>query len=506
MADIYSSEDANFLLGILLNDSSRILDDKYPLNKDDFECVLFQKIIYSVIYNLAIKGVKTFGGMEIAEFLADYPIQEQVFKDNDGLNYIETIKELTEDKVDNFEFYWSSIRKHSMLRQYDKNGFDVSWVWNKEESNYKNEEELNKYTINDIVGHYNIISSDIMKQYNINRQYEEYKAGTDFLKTKEIFKENPLLGNSFQSEYLNDIFNGMYGLIIRVAKSGGGKSVLSIGDLCKCTIKEYWDSEKQKWVKNKSRAGAGLFINTEMEVRNQLDPLIIAWISGVDRGHIIRGIYEDDEEERVDYAAQVLSDSELYIVDDPCFTVKSISSTIENYVLKYNIKTVCHDYLQNNGYVANELGQESGTYKQEWQILLALTDRLKQIQLKYGISFISSVQSNGNEDTTSNPNESCLAGSKGQVRKVDGCFAMFPPTKKELEQTRLMLQKRGFGGDTDTYINNVCHIIKGRNSKYEKYIKVFQHIDYGTGRSIDLYCTDKNNNPIRVDRLRIECE
>ena len=506
MANIYSSEDVNFLLGILMNDSSKILDDKYPLDKDDFECVLFQKIIYSCIYNLAIKGVKRFGGMEIAEFLSDYPTQEQIFKDNDGLNYIETIVELTKDKVDNFEYYWNSVRKHSLLREYDKQGFDISWIWNKEESDYKNEEELNRYTIDDIVSHYNIISSDIIKQFNVNKQYEEYKAGTDFAKTKEIFKETPLLGNSFQSEYLNDIFNGIYGFIIRVSKSGGGKSVLSIGDLCKCTITEYWDSEIGEWVKNKSRVGAGLFINTEMELRNQLDPLIIGWISGVDRGHIIKGRYEKGEEERVDHAIQILIDSELYLVDDPAFTIKSIESTIENYVLKYNIKTVCFDYLQNNGFVANELGKQSKTYINEWQILLALTDRLKQLQLKYGISFLSSVQSNGQEDTMTIPNESCLAGSKAQVRKVDGCFAMFPPTKKELEQTLPMLKKRGFDNDSEGYVNNVCHIIKGRNSQYPKNIKVFQHIDYGTGRSIDLYCTDKNNNPVRINKLRIESE
>ena len=117
MSNIYSSEDVNFLLGILLNDTSKCFDDKFPLDKEDFECVLLQKIVYASIYNIAINGAKSIGSMEISEFLSNYPTQEQVFKDNDGINYIETIIELTADKVDNFEYYWQSIRKHSLLRK-----------------------------------------------------------------------------------------------------------------------------------------------------------------------------------------------------------------------------------------------------------------------------------------------------------------------------------------------------------------------------------------------------
>ena len=53
------------------------------------------------------------------------------------------------------------------------------------------------------------------------------------------------------------------------------------------------------------------------------------------------------------------------------------------------------------------------------------------------------------------------------------------------------------------YPNNVCHIVKGRNSKYEKHTKVFQHIDLGTLRTVDLFCTNKRNEPIKVEALKI---
>lgn len=509
MSDIYNSNNANFLLGILMNDCTKVLDNKYNFDKSDFEPKLFQKIIFATIYNLAIKGVKEVDFIDIEEFLANYPTQQRVYEDNDGTEFCKTIKELSADKVENIEYYYQDIKKHSMLRAYYNSGFDISEIWDVEKSDTSNEEELNNWTIDSICDYFEKKQIEIRKKYVGNIVQEEYKAGTDFMETKEKFKETPLLGNSFQSPYLNGIFRGMYGLTLRVAKSGGGKSVLSIGDICKTTIKEYWDYDTQQFVKNKSRVGAGLFINTEMEIREQLDPLIIAWISGVERSHIMSGKYEDDEEERVDKAYEILLDSDLYIVDDPYFTVKSLTTTIRDYCLSKQVRTVCFDYIQNNGYVAKELSSNSGISQSEYQIILALTDHLKQIQRECGISLITSCQSNGNEDNTEFPTESCLAGSKGQVRKTDGTMAMFPPTKKELQQTELIRARvcSKFGFQNDPYfVNNVVHIIKGRNSEYPKHIKVFQHVDLGTGRSIDLFCTDKNNEPFKVKKLIIEVD
>lgn len=499
---IYSENDSALLLGILMNDSTKCLDTKYPLDKEDFECVLFHRTLYATIYNLAIKGVKQVDEIMVEEFLHNYPAQEQIYLDSNGRDFIFSMKELSYDKVENIQYYWEIVRKHSMLREYEKSGTNIKEIWDNEKSDIKNEEELNKWTIDEICNGFEAKQVTIRRKFLCNKVKEEYTAGTDFLEYKERFKKEPLIGNSFQSPYLNGIYRGIFGFIIRVAKSGGGKSILSLGDLCKTTVTEYWDYETQSFVTNKSRVGSGLFINTELELREELDPIIIAWISGVNRSHIVDGKYEEGEEDRVDYAYHILIESELYIVDDPDFTARSLTETIKDYHLRKNVQTVCFDYISVNSNLIKELTSETKIPQREDQILLTLTDRLKQIQRECGISLISSVQSNGQEDNMEYPTEACLAGGKSQVRKTNGTMAMFPPTKKELEQTSMILQKKGFG--TNIYPNNVCHIIKGRNSKYAKYIKVFQYMDLGTGRTIDLYCTDKYNKPLKVDKLYIE--
>ena len=509
MSTIYSNSVTDRLLACLIQDSTLCLNDKYKLDKNEFAVNKFHQILYVSIYNLACNGYHTISIMDLNEFLKSYDAQYSVYLDNNGDSYIETIVELTD--LENFEGYYKEFRKLACLTVYKQNGFDVTKFWNEEITDEKNLENLNQYTIEDIINYFEGLQVDIRRSFYPNLVKEEYQAGSDFMETKERFKEEPLVGNSFQSEYLNGIFRGMYGFLIRVAKSGGGKSILSMGDLCKTTVTEYYDFTVGDFVKNKSRKGAGLFINTEMELREELDPIIIAWISGVPRNHIIDGKYDDGEEDRVNRAAEILLESELYIVDDPQFTTRSLLTTIRDYAINKDIKTICFDYISDNGFVAKEISSETKVPQRQDMVLLTLTDRLKQVQRECGVSLISSVQTNGQEDNMEYPTEAVLAGGKSQVRKTDGTMCMLPPSKKELNQLENAIiqwnkrhNKVAFGQQVKP--NNVIHIIKGRGSKYPKNIKVFQYMDLGTGRTTDMFTTDKFNNLIQVDRLTIEYE
>lgn len=506
MEKIYNPKSVNMLLGCLLIDSSLVKAKKYPLDKNDF-CVKFQKIIFSSINNLYTNNNKKIGFIELDNYLLKYESAHEKFKDCGGIgnpeSYLESIKELAD--IDNYEYYYDDVRKLSIIRDYRDNGSDISKYWDYEKSDNENYSNLETINLQDILDYFDGLQSKIKHKYSVNKVEEEYVAGTDFMETKEMCKKAPLLGNSFQSEYTNAIFRGMFGFILRVAKSGGGKSVLSLGDLCQTCITEYWDLDKKKFIKNKSRVGNGLFINTELELREQLDVATISWISAVERSKIIDGEYTKEEEERIDYASKVLLDSKMYFVDDPEFTCTSLEETITDYVLNRGVETVCFDYISDNGFVGKEISKETKVPQRQDMILLELTARLKQVQRKTSCCLISSVQTNGTEDNMDYPTNSCMAGGKSQERKTDGVFVMIPPTKKELESVSGILAKmnKGTFGENEIYPNNVCHIIKGRNTKYGKHIKIFQHVDLGTLRTIDLFCTDKENKPIHVEKLKI---
>lgn len=492
MNEIYDSNSARLLLGALLINPQFVNEDKYQLTADDFSPSIFHKRLFQAIANLAKHGAKTIECIDIYRIAERNNSVKELFDNNNLKDFIITIEQLV--KLENIDLYYEEVRKCSLLRNYKSFGFDIS----------KFENNIEQFQIKEIIDYYETIQSKITQEFYKDKNREEYVAGTDFLKTKEKMKESPEYGASFQSPYLNTIFRGIYGFILRAAKSGGGKTIMSIGDLCKVTCTKYWDFNKNQFVKNKSRVGAGLFINTEMDMRKELDPIIISWISGVKRDHILDGFYLSGEEERVDYASKILSESQLYIVDDPCFTTKTLINTIKEYSTLKQVKTVCFDYIQNNGYVASEIANETKVPQREDMVLLALTDRLKQVQRQCNIGLISAVQTNGQEDNLNFPTESCLAGSKAQVRKTDGTMAMLPPKKSELEIFDLIKSSNSFNIPDDAICNNITHIIKGRSSKYPKYIKIFQYVDYGTSRCYDWCVTDKDGALIDIDKMLIE--
>ena len=516
MDKIYNPIMVDKLIGCLIIDTTLANNEKYPLTIGDKKlnyadsdfCTLLHRMIATTLINMSNKGVKQATITDIIEYIKPYNTYYNLLVEesqNDPIGYLETISNPMICDIGNYEYYYGTVRKMSLLREMRDDGDCIEKYWSNDKSDEDNYSNLEEYTCEDIINDLEGRAIEKKRKYSRNKVKEEYVAGTDFLEYKELFKTEPLIGNSFQSEYLNGIFRGMFGFIIRSAKSGGGKSILSIGDLCKTTMTEYWDYETSCFVKNKSREGSSLFINTELELREELDIIIVSWVSGVPRNHITDGLYEDGEEERVEYANKIVLESGMYIVDDPEFTTKSLTETIKHYAINKKIKTCCFDYIANNGFVSKEISKETNVPQREDMVLLALTDRLKQVQRDTGISLISSTQTNGTEDNTEYPTESCLAGGKSQVRKTNGTMIMLPPTKKELEQTSMLFAKCTRGKfKCDIEINNVLHIIKGRNSKYPKNIKVFQYIDLGTGRTIDLFCTNKNNEPITVDKLKIE--
>jgi replicative DNA helicase len=485
------------VLGCIMNNVELLKSDKYFLDRDDFSPSKFHQILFAVIDNLADNDIVEIDKMAIDRFAQNYPKQYEVLIQNDFLVFVDNCKKIANQNL--FALYYNNLKKMSLLRVYKKQGRDISQFYDEVIDNIKN---LDNYTVEQIINHFEAQDYDIRKRFIKNVNVREYQAGTNFAETKERLKESPLMGSSFQSPYLNTIFRGAMGLILRAGKSGAGKSVLSLGDLCQMTVTEYWDYKSQSFIKNKSREGSSLFINTEMDLETGLDIIIISWISGVERGKILDGKYAKDEEYRIDRAREILLESELYIVDDPSFTIDSLISEIKDYVYNKQVKNVCFDYIQDNGIVSGKLANETKIPQRQDMVLLTLTDRLKQVQRECDINIITGCQTNNEEDKMPFPTESCLAGGKSQVRKTDGTMVMLPPKQKELDIfEELMIDGKL---DTKNRPNNIIHIIKGRSSAYPKYIKVFQYVDLGTGRSEDLLVLDKDNNPIKINKTYIE--
>src|SRR5574344_926820 len=105
MPNIYQNSVTDRMLGCLFQNPMLCLETKYKLDKDEFKANKFHQILYVTIYNLACSDYKTISIFDINSFLEPYTSQYEIYKDNNGDSYIDTIIELTD--TSNFEAYYN---------------------------------------------------------------------------------------------------------------------------------------------------------------------------------------------------------------------------------------------------------------------------------------------------------------------------------------------------------------------------------------------------------------
>ena len=500
---IYDHISADRLLGCLIKDTSLANSSKYKLKKDDFQFQIHQ-IVYVTLHHLGSKGCGRATYMDIDLYISPHKAYYNTFLEY-GEKYIDTIQNLA--NIENIDYYYECVRKTSLLRDMEADRYDISEYWNKDKSDEDNLAKLEKYSLKDIITKMKSKLSSKEQEYIIDENVEEYKAGFDFKVIKESLKENPIIGASFQNPYLNTIHNGLYGLMYRSGKSGSGKTVATCGDICNVSVTHYWDDDAQDFIPNPHFEGGGLILNTEMKLRTELDFLLVAWISNVDRKHIRKNKYDSKEQEdRVDRAGEILANSPLYLIDVPDFTMDLLERKIEYYVLNKGVLNVAHDYVQTGSAVNYEISKTLGIPAREDLILGEENRRLKLLQNRLNINILTGSQLNGQEDNMAYPTESCLAGGKGQIRKPDGCNIMLPPTKAELLAIEMITNnKRGF--DKTLKCNRIEHIVKGRANEFEnEHIKVAEYLNLGTGRVYPICVMNKDNEPLNIPPTIIKKE
>lgn len=211
------------LLGCYLQRPELTLDSKYPLDKDEWT-ILFQKILYATIYNLALNGCKSVSIMDIDEFVKPYQSEYNVLQDNNFEDYIATVIELTD--VDNFEYYYTEFRKFSCLNAYKEKGFDIKKFYDEDKSEESQLENLNQYSIEDIVNWFEKQQSDIRKQFFLNDKIEVMTCGDGFDELLDELEEEPMIGAGLCSPTLNNLYRGWCRghLILRGSPSSFGKA------------------------------------------------------------------------------------------------------------------------------------------------------------------------------------------------------------------------------------------------------------------------------------------
>ena len=137
------------LLGCLMKQPSLLTLPQFPLSKQDFEPELFHKIIYVAINKLVHNGIQEITEIEIENVVKTKPAFLEVLQDNNYLDFIVNVKELS--IIDNYEYYYNTIRKFSLLRELQDNGFDIREFYDELSEENNQLAQFEKLTIQEIL-------------------------------------------------------------------------------------------------------------------------------------------------------------------------------------------------------------------------------------------------------------------------------------------------------------------------------------------------------------------
>nr|DAO69296.1 MAG TPA: replicative helicase [Caudoviricetes sp.] len=488
---VYDSQAARLCLGAILIKPSFALSDKFPLTKQDFEPQIFHLRLYQAITALAKRGAQSISAMDCYTICANNAEVKRVFDDNSLADFIDTIKQIV--SIDNFELYWTGVRKATLLREYAKAGFDIS----------RFEGEPEKHGIQEILDYYDGLAINIRKQFYQDKSTRELRAGDGFEEIKERFKTEPAFGATTFSRYLNTAARGWQQgqLTMHGAVSGSGKTGVALYNAALVACPELWDDDAGCYQPNPCyQHKAALFIQYELNDQEELTPKLIGSISGVPTYHLLNGNYDDGEEERVDKAIKILHDSNIYFITMPSFTNDKLKACIKEYTTLHDVGYVVFDYVSQQSTVSSDIAKKNGVATRSDQVLSDIVSNLKDIAVENNVAILTFCQTNANVNNQEILDAGCLAGSRAMQDKLDVGGIIMPLRRQEKEVADMMIENASYQGE---HPNRIVHLFKVRFGNQIQHLKIWGKLDLNTGRWTDCWCTDADNKPYDMTRTKL---
>ena len=491
------------IIGCVYN-TPELLDitDKYTIVDEDFPDE-FHKIAFGAIYKIHELGADKITLENIFDFLSSRPKSAAIFKQQKGEEWLLKVAEMSIPSA--FDYYYSRLKKFSLLRAYDNCGVDVSDIYDPDnildtKKKQAQEDNLDNSTLDQIADRVDAKIESIRMQYVDDSFGEASQAAEGIFDLIQKFKEHPEVGVPLYGPLINTVTRGarLKKFYLRSAATGVGKTRSMIADACYIACSKIYD-EAFGWI----GCGVGqpvLFITTEQELE-EIQTMMLAFISNVNEEHILNGEYVGDEEDRVRQAAEILSKAPLYVEELPDFSLKDVEDKIKKNIRDHNVKFVMHDYIHTSMKILEEITRRSGGIKlREDNILFMLSTRLKDICNQYGIFIMSATQLNGSYQDAETPDQNLLRGAKAIADKIDTGMILLGVKEDDLVKLEPILSSNVFERPTIK-----LSIYKNRRGRY-KGVYLWCKADLGCCRIKPMFCTTYDYEMVSIDDIRIKVE
>ena len=468
----------------------------------------------------AIKKLYEAGATELTPSDVDLEINRygsaaaQTYNAENGLEFLKNAYEFA--KLGNFEVFYKRVKKNALLRKLQQQHYDISeyFIADKDVTDPALEaaliDKLEKATIEDILNnvekHYNEIRNDFT-----NGKTKQGNPAEGVMKLIDDLRTTPSIGPSLEGKIFSTVCRGARDgcFFLKSASTSAGKSRTSVFDACHLCYPKRWSHSKKSFVEELDAKGEPrpprkvLFIVTEMD-KEELQTIMLAYLSGVDEDHILTGNYPDPIElHRVRSAAKIMEEYSGYFlieeVADP--NLENVQSIIKKYATIDNVKYVFFDYIHST---ASMISQFSRNNIREDVILMMMANQLKQIAKDYKIFIFSATQVNAlgiSDEEMEFKDEKSIRGAKAIADKCDmgyvmtrisdkGWLQLLPGLKAAVRDEVIPPEAL----EEDKRPTHILDIYKMRRGRY-KMIRIWIRLHLGTGEREDLFITNAVNQP-----------
>lgn len=488
------------VIGCVFNNPSLLdITDKYSIVDEDF-ADSFHKVVFGAIYKLHELGAKSISLTNVSDFLSDRPKSEAIYKQNKGEEWLTRVAE--NSMASTFDYYYGRLKKFSLLRAFDNCGIDVTDIYDIDnildvKKKQLQEEMLDNATLDQIANKVDEKIENIRLQYVNDDFGEAQQAATGIRDLVDRFKQFPEVGVPLYGPLVNTVTRGarLKKFYLRSAGTGVGKTRSMIADACFIACSKIYD-ENFGWIKCGTQEPV-LFITTEQELE-EIQTMMLAFLSNVNEEHILNGEYIDDEEKRVNEAIEILEKAPLYVEELPDFSLKDVEDKIKKNIREHDVKYIFHDYIHTSLKILEEITKRSGGIKlREDNVLFMLSTRLKDLCNKYGVFIMSATQLNGDWKDAKIPDQNLLRGAKAIADKIDYGSILLNTTDEDLVALEQIMASNMFEKPTIK-----MSIYKNRRGRYKGVI-LWCKANLGCCRIQPMFCTTYDYEMVSIDDIRI---
>ena len=476
--------------------------DRYSIVDEDFADP-FHKTVFGAIYKIHELGANKITLESISDFLSSRPKNAAIYKQGKGEEWLLKISEIATPST--FDYYYGRLKKFSLLRAFDNCGIDITDIYDIDnildtKKKQMQEDYLDNSTLEQIANKVDEKIDAIKLQYVNDEFGEAQQAGDGIFDLIDKFKNHPEVGIPLYGPLINTVTRGarLKKFYLRSAATGIGKTRSMIADCCYIGCDKIYD-ENFGWI-GSGPAEPVLFITTEQELE-EIQTMMLAFLSNVNEEHILNGEYEDGEEDRVRQAAKLLKESPIYVEELPDFSLQDVENKIKKNIRDHDIHYIFHDYIHTSLKILEEITRRSGGIKlREDNILFMLSTRLKDICNQYGVFIMSATQLNGSYVDSETPDQNLLRGAKAIADKIDLGLILLGVKDDDLVKLDPILSSNIFEKPTIK-----ISVYKNRRGRY-KGVYLWCKADLGCCRIKPMFCTTYDYEMVSIDDVRIRID